>query len=97
MSTQQRRGPGSREWIGFALILIVSHGGQALASAHHRRSKPARHPSLRPVARPSSHNGLARAAKASAAHRVVSVVNRPRWHPGVDLALKLSGQRVPHR
>jgi hypothetical protein len=84
------------------VIALITLFGNARAvggaSAHHRTATEARHkPSHRAVHSRPSPRKHARKAHQAAAPAEAALIRPPRWHPGVDLAFRLSGKRVRRR
>jgi len=97
MSKRETVRPAVAWRVGIAFFLLLMGSlVRADAATHHRRSvSNARH---------QAHARPARQKEARKAHGTTTTtagaalpLRRPRWHPGVDLALRLSGQRVPRR
>jgi len=97
MSTQVIMAPASSGWKGLVLVLLLSTGSTlAQASTRHRRSTNAdRKPAHRAIHARSAHGKSAhKVREAKAVPGAMAPFRRPRWHPGVDLALRMTGQRV---
>ena len=100
MRTRLRTGPATGWRMVMALVLLFGQTRAVVGTPAKHRTAPVAH--RRPPHRAShlrSKTGKgARQSHPVAAGRAEAVPSRPpRWHPGVDLALRLSGKCVPRR